>query len=235
MQWKRTVEKVKQEISKSPYHFMLLASVLFGIGLLVFRIIHTGTWLRATLTWNLFLAYIPFAITSWMEKRPQLMENRYGWYACFIVWLLFIPNAPYIVTDLFHLFDGGVPVWYDLFLIFSFAWNGMVLGYLSIRSMEHMWRNRHSSWPAWLFTLPVMFLCSLGVYIGRYLRYNSWDVIRDPFSLLGEVKNIFLYPVEHRSAWAFICCMSVFLCLMYPMVVVARKGAKGGKEAKDFF
>ncbi|RFS22492.1 DUF1361 domain-containing protein [Chitinophaga silvatica] len=219
MQLKNAFRRMISKIRNSQQHYMLLAFVLFGMGLLLYRIIHTGTYLRATLIWNLFLAYIPFAITAWMEKRPSLLQNRYNWYLCFIVWLLFIPNAPYILTDLFHLFDGGVPVWYDLFLIFTFAWNGMVLGYLSIRSMEGMWSRRHSRWPSWLFTLPVMFLCSLGVYIGRYLRYNSWDVVKDPITLLSDVKGILLNPAANRGAWAFIGCMSIFLCIMYPMVI----------------
>ena len=223
MQWKRVFKQVQLSIRKSPQHYMLLASILFGAGMLLFRIMHTGTYLRASLMWNLFLAYVPFAITSWMQKRPQRIQNRYNWYACFIIWLLFIPNAPYILTDLFHLFDGGVPVWYDLFLIFSFAWNGMVLGYLSIRSMEKMWSRRHTRWPAWLFTFPVMFLCSLGVYIGRYLRYNSWDVVKDPVTLMSDMTDMFLHPAAHKSAWAFIICMGIFLSLMYPMVINSFK------------
>ncbi|PSL49658.1 putative membrane protein [Chitinophaga niastensis] len=218
MQLKRTVRFLQHRISRSRQQYTLYASVLFSLSLLLCRIIHTGSYLRASLVWNLFLAYVPFAITRWMEKHPQQIRNRYSWYSYFILWLLFIPNAPYILTDLFHLFDGGVPLWFDLFVIFSFAWNGMMLGYISIRSMENMWSQRHSRWPVWMFTFPVMFLCGMGVYIGRFLRYNSWDVIKDPLTLLGDMRDIFFHPWENRSAWAFTICMGVFLSLMYPLV-----------------
>ncbi|CAL1521430.1 DUF1361 domain-containing protein [Chitinophaga sp. MM2321] len=218
MRLKRTVRLLQLRISRNQQEFTLYASILFSLSLLLFRIAHTGSYLRASLAWNLFLAFIPFAITRRMEKRPQEISNRYNWYGYFIVWLLFIPNSPYILTDLFHLFDGGVPLWFDLFVIFSFAWNGMMMGYISIRSMERMWSTRHTRWPAWLFTFPVMFLCAMGVYIGRYLRYNSWDVVKDPLTLLGDVGDILLHPWENRSAWAFTLCMGIFLSLMYPLV-----------------
>ncbi|MFB6455675.1 DUF1361 domain-containing protein [Chitinophaga sp. Hz27] len=174
--------------------------------------------LRASLVWNLFLAYIPFAMTNWMERNPSEIKHRLNWYICFVVWLLFIPNAPYIITDLFHLFDGGVPVWFELFLICSFAFSGMLMGYMSIRSMEKMWSNRYTRWPAWLFSFPVLFLSSLGVYIGRYLRYNSWDIVKDPVTLSKDLIALFTHPWENRHAWAFTICMGVFLSLMYPLV-----------------
>ncbi|MEC5148148.1 DUF1361 domain-containing protein [Chitinophaga sp. 212800010-3] len=218
MQLKRSFRLLQYRIGRSRQKYTLYASILFSMALLLCRVLHTGTYLRVTLIWNLFLAYVPFAITRWMEKHPNQIENRYNWYACFICWLLFIPNAPYILTDLFHLFDGGVPLWFDLFVIFSFAWNGMMLGYISIRSMENMWSTRYSRWPAWMFTFPVMFLCGMGVYIGRYLRYNSWDVVKDPLTLLGDMRDIVLHPWENRHAWAFTICMGVFLSLMYPLV-----------------
>lgn len=221
--FKRRLAAIGSMLEKPQVHHILYASILFSLALILFRIYYTGSMLRASLVWNLFLAYIPFALTRWMERHPAEMQQRLNWYACFMVWLLFIPNAPYIITDLFHLFDGGVPVWFELFLISSFAVNGMMLGYLSIRSMEKMWSSRYSRWPAWLFSIPVMFLCSLGVYIGRYLRYNSWDVVKDPMTLSRDMIGLFIHPWENRHAWAFTICMGVFLSLMYPLVKQLRR------------
>ncbi|WP_143309876.1 DUF1361 domain-containing protein [Chitinophaga vietnamensis] len=218
MHLRRIVRLVRVGLHRPGILHLLYASMAFGLLLLIFRIAHTGSMLRASLAWNLFLAYVPYGITRWMERHPAAMKDRYNWYGCFVIWLLFIPNAPYIITDLFHLFDGGVPLWFELFVIFSFAWNGLVLGYLSINSMEKMWRNRYSRWPAWLFTFPVMFLCGLGVYIGRYLRYNSWDMVKDPLTLMRDIGNLFLHPWEYRAAWAFTICMGISLSLMYPFI-----------------
>ncbi|RAJ75519.1 putative membrane protein [Chitinophaga dinghuensis] len=194
---------------------VLCVSVLFSLAMILFRVYHTGSMLRLSLVWNLFLALVPFAITIWMERHPVEMRHRLKWYSCFVVWLLFIPNAPYILTDLFHLYDGGISVWFELILILSFGWNGLIMGYLSIRSMERMWKQRYSRWPAWLFTFPVMFLCGMGVYIGRYLRWNSWDVLQDPIPLAKDLLVLVLHPWENRSAWAFTLLMGIFLSLGY--------------------
>ena len=85
MQLKRTIRLLQYRIGRSRSQYTLYASVLFSLALLLFRIIHSGSYLRASLVWNLFLAYVPFAVTRWMEKHPEQIQNRYNWYGCFIV------------------------------------------------------------------------------------------------------------------------------------------------------
>jgi uncharacterized membrane protein len=132
------------------------------------------------------------------------------------VWLLFLPNSFYIITDLFHLqLREGVPYWFDLALIFSFAWNGILLGAASIRQMEKMLSVKWTAIREWQFVYPLMLLNALGIYIGRYLRYNSWDVVANPFQLTEDVFYLLVHPVRNRLDWSMIICYAVFMSLIY--------------------
>ena len=115
----------------------LLLSVVFSLGLLMARVLVTGLITYMMLPWNLFLAYIPLAITRRMKKDIQLLEHQWKFVLVLGIWLLFIPNSFYIITDLFHLTHiDSAPKWFDLLLLFSFAWNGLIFGVLSTRQME---------------------------------------------------------------------------------------------------
>ncbi len=194
----------------------LMLSCLFSIGLTTFRILYTRQYLFIWLGWNLFLALVPFLLTSAAIRRPQWIERNSRFAVLFTVWLLFIPNSFYIITDLFHLqLRSEVPLWFDLALIFSFAWNGILLGAASIRQMEKMMSVK---WPAlkeWQFVYPMMLLNAFGVYIGRYLRYNSWDVVANPFQLTEDIIYLLMHPVRHRFDWSMILCYAVFMSLIY--------------------
>ncbi len=133
----------------------------------------------------------------------------------FFVWLIFIPNSFYIITDLFHLQERTeIPMWYDLALIFSFAWNGLLLGILSTRQMEKIWELKWK-WSELLFVYPIMCLNAFGIYLGRYLRYNSWDVVSDPFSLISDIVHLIMHPIRNRFDWSMIFCYAVFMSLIY--------------------
>jgi uncharacterized membrane protein len=223
---------------------MLTASMLFSCTLVGIRILHTGRLTFLSMIWNLFLAYIPYAIstglTAWRKgaaerqlTRATLLSGRvtslkgFLMALTFIAWLLFIPNSFYILTDLYHLADNHrnsrVPEWFDLALILSFAWNGLLLGVLSTRQIEKLLVPRTATLGRWLFLYPVMWLNALGVYTGRYLRYNSWDIITDPFDLLRDILGMIIHPFRHHYAWDMIFCYSILLTLIYILIV------KGGK------
>ena len=133
-----------------------------------------------------------------------------------MVWLLFIPNAFYIITDLFHLHMNSImPLWFDLVLILSFAWSGMLLGIISVRRMEALFEQHFRKHFDLVFIVPVMALNAMGIYFGRYLRYNSWDVLTNPFDIAGDTINLFVHPLQNRVDWSMICCYAFFLTLVY--------------------
>jgi uncharacterized membrane protein len=197
----------------------LSLSTLFGCLLVLARIIYTGRLTFILLPWNLFLAYIPYLITKRMSTKSVWTKRKAAAFFLFIIWMLCIPNSFYIITDLFHLndqqHDGMTPGWYDLALILSFAWTGLLLGILSVRQMEKMAQQFFPGRHELIFLYPVMLLNALGIYVGRYLRFNSWDVLTNPFQLGRDIADILLHPLIYRFAWGMIICFSILMTLMY--------------------
>jgi uncharacterized membrane protein len=227
---------------------LLASSMCFSCMLVVIRIAHSGRLLFVFMIWNLFLAYIPYALSTWLTARYSIPDGRWPeasgtrlpqvggtrlsltrrrgsrilLIVLSLIWLVFIPNTFYILTDLYHLTDHGrtsrVPEWYDLVLILSFAWNGLLLGVLSVRHMEKLFMPRASVLAGWLFVYPIMMLNALGVYTGRYLRYNSWDIISDPLQLLADIFDMIIHPFRNHPVWNMILCFSILLTLIYRML-----------------
>lgn len=195
---------------------LLIASSLFSVLLVVIKSTMTGYLSYLFLPWNLFLAWIPYLISKQLTVNPHWLFYRWKLLVILVAWLLFIPNSFYILTDLFHLqMRRGPAMWFDLTLIFSFAWNGIMLGILSVRQMEELMMSYFHSKKSWLFVFPVMWLIALGIYIGRYMRFNSWDILTRPFSLLWEIAEMIFNPFHNSYEWAMIACFAIFMTLMY--------------------
>jgi uncharacterized membrane protein len=146
-----------------------------------------------------------------------------------LTWLVFIPNTFYILTDLFHLGENGLaPKWYDLLLLLSFAWNGMLMGILSIRQMEKIFLEKCKTKNVWLFIYPVMWLNALGVYIGRYLRFNSWDIITSPFNLVLDIVDLLMHPLANKNAFVMVLSYAIFMTLIYLTIKKMSNGVDGG-------
>jgi uncharacterized membrane protein len=103
-------------------------------------------------------------------------------------------------------------------MILSYVWNGLLLGVLSVRQMERILLPRQTLRSELLFLYPVMWLNALGIYIGRYLRYNSWDVVTDPFQLLRDIAAMVVHPLRHRNTWDMVLCFSILMTLIYLMM-----------------
>ena len=115
--------------------FMSILCFCFSI----FRFMYTDTKVFLFLNWNLFLAFVPWAVTSIVILKPGIQGYRITVFILLGIWLLFFPNAPYILTDLFHLrLNSNMPKWFDLILILSFAWTGLIFGYLSLWDIEKL-------------------------------------------------------------------------------------------------
>lgn len=194
----------------------LMVSCGFSCLLLAARIFITGDMTYLFLVWNLFLAFIPFAITQWLTTHSQVAESKIKTAIILFIWLLFIPNSFYILTDLFHLdkFDSA-PKWFDLLLIFSFAWNGIVLGIVSIRRTEIILESITGRSFSLFIIFIVMWLNAFGIYIGRYLRFNSWDILTQPFSLFREMCEVLFHPLRNKMEWGMIAVYAVFMTMLY--------------------
>jgi uncharacterized membrane protein len=126
------------------------------------------------------------------------------------------PNSFYILTDFFHLGQfAAAPKWFDLLLLLSFAWNGLLLGIASLRKIEMIAETIRGKGFSLFIVFIVMWLNAFGIYIGRFLRYNSWDIIVQPFSLFREMFEIIFYPFDNKMEWGMIGCYAVFMTLLY--------------------
>ena len=197
-------------------HDWLLWSSCFSCLLLIVRMIVTQTIEYIFLPWNLFLAFVPYWITWWMMRNVSIIESKLKLAIALAAWLLFIPNSFYIITDLFHLVHvHTAPRWFDLLLIFSFAWNGIICGIISIRRVEFITTLVRGKGFSTILIFAVMWLNAFGIYIGRFLRYNSWDIISDPFSLAADIIDMVFHPFENGYAWGMTLCYAVFITFLY--------------------
>jgi uncharacterized membrane protein len=190
----------------------VILPLAFTISLLLVRIILTGQISYVFLAWNLFLAWIPFAIS----QKLTGVDNRWKILFLFAVWLLFLPNAPYIITDFFHLRQRPpIPYWYDVLLLFSAALNGLMLGLASLLTVEKFLIYRYGNRISTLLIFCSFFLCSFGIYIGRYLRWNSWDIVTNPDDVAADILERVFNPFEHFGTWSVTFLFGCFFCIMY--------------------
>lgn len=194
---------------------VLGASLALSVVLIALRVFFTQQLTFVFLLWNLFLALIPFGLSTMLSVSAGRLQARVL-LPVGLVWLLFFPNAPYILTDLFHLEPrAGVPYWYDLALILSCAWNGLMLAYASLTDMQALVARRLGWVASWGFVTVALLLSSFGVYLGRYLRFNSWDIITNPLTLFFDIITRLLHPFAHPATWGVTLLYGVFLLLGY--------------------
>lgn len=208
------IRKIKE--GKLTLRHWLFIGCCFSIMLVLVRIVATGYNTYLSLVWNLFLAFVPYAISEWLSKNVAVIEDKHRLWPTLFVWLLFIPNSFYIVTDFFHLVEfDAAPKWFDLLLLFSFSWNGLLFGVLSIRKVQLIITITSRRSFSLAFVFIVMWLNAFGIYLGRYLRFNSWDIIVQPLSLFAEMLYILLHPIRNGMEWGMISTWAIFMTLFY--------------------
>ena len=169
----------------------LLVASLVACLMVGARMAYTRSTVYDFLIWNLFLAWVPLLFLLWRRKTTNLWARR----AMAVGWLAFYPNAPYIVTDLKHIrWATNAAWWYDMALVFLFALLGMRVGLYSLALLQAEVAERRGRAAGWAFAAFVCFLAGVGVYIGRFQRWNSWDIIRDPIGLVKDTLRLFTNP-----------------------------------------
>jgi len=192
-----------------------LFAFLVFIGLLIaVRIFYTGSKLYLFLVWNIFLAWIPFAVSNLFGKLSDKTTWEQGLIFC--CWLVFFPNGLYIVTDLIHLeIESSVPKWFDAVLLFSASVAGLMMAFISLyRAEVYLMTTRLSKFRSPLIFL-ILFLGSFGVYLGRFLRWNSWDIVSNPFQLLQSIGHRIISPFDHLQTWTVTGTLTIFFYLLY--------------------
>ena len=133
---------------------------------------------------------------------------------CALAWFLFFPNAPYITTDVVHIHDDHVSAsWFHLISIMAYAWTGLSLGYLSLYLMQEVVRARFGRVLEWCFVFVMLGAGTVGIYLGRFLRWNSWDVLRHPVGYL-RIGYHDVRPFDEPGRSSFIGLMFLFMLLV---------------------
>jgi uncharacterized membrane protein len=179
------------------------------------RITRTGSGYYVFLVVNLFLAGVPLFFSTALRLATHWRMHWIIRLAVFILWLLFLPNAPYILTDILHLTrTSHAPAWYDLALLLSCSGTGLLLGYLSLIDVQAIVARSFGSACGWIFAMVSLVLSGFAIYLGRFLRWNSWDVLAEPsrlFDLIGGA----LHPWAHTQAMSVTLIFGVILTLGY--------------------
>ncbi len=204
----------------------VLASLAFAtaicLALLAGRVLYAENGNYSFLAWNLFLAWLPL-LCSLFAYNAYKRRSRLSWLVvagCALAWLLFFPNAPYILTDIMHLRPRpDAPLWFDVLLVIAFAWTGLFLGLVSLSLMQALVRRAAGALASWAFALGVLSLSGAGIYLGRFLRWNSLDVFLSPGGILADLLNAAQHPLLHARSVAFSGLFSLFLLAAYFMFV----------------
>ncbi len=200
--------------------FVLLnLACLIVILLVVARVAYSDTGRHTGLVWNLFLAWIPFMLAyfahlvSWRKATLYLVIPLIAF-----LWLIFFPNAPYMLTDLQDLarrsFDA--PLWYDVIIVVWASWTGMLLGVISLYLMQDIIIRTFGRVTGWIFVFVISALSSFGIYIGRFVRLNSWDILQNPSEVAQEILGLVVDPSKRLAAFTIlytIFFLFVFLLL----------------------
>lgn len=197
--------------------YPMVLSTLLALTLLAGRFYLSRHWTYIFLVWNLFLAWIPY-LTSLSASILYQRDPRRWWYLLLpsLLWLVFFPNAPYILTDLLHLqYRPPVPIWYDLGLLLIFAWTGLFLAIFSLRTMQVLVSTVAGALTGWLFVIGVVGLSGLGVYMGRFLRWNSWDLLFHPEAVLSDLLIRFANPFDYAGTFGVSIMFALFLLVCY--------------------
>ncbi len=214
----------------------LLAASALCVATLELRIERTGDSFYRFLVWNLFLAWIPLicAAAAFARARRRLDAIVI---ALLLLWLLFFPNAPYMLTDFIHIGERpSVPLWYDALMLSSFAWTALLLGFASLYLVQLVVRNAVGAVWSWVVVVLALALASFGVYLGRFVRFNSWDALLRPNRVAHVISNQLEDPFRHPRLVAVLVVLTAFLlvgyAVLYAFVELGLEFREGGRRRR---
>ena len=249
---------VKRDTSAQPASglvVVLALSSLAGLAMLAFRMGYGGTWGYRSLPWDLFLAWLPVPLAV-AVVRAQDRDGRQHWLRMLVPacgWLLFFPNAPYLVTQFMHLHPsygvfegplpdavlrfspgGSIPLWFDVLMLATFAWTGLLLGFLSLHLVHRAAARLAGPVAGWAMVVVGLGLCAFGISLGRFERWNSWDVVVQPFALFPDVAARLAHPLSHPRTSAVTVGFAAFLLLAYlSLIALIRLGTPAAENRAD--
>ncbi len=220
----QSILKVHRFLVSQLFYPVLLSSAL-AFSTYVVRVIVSGAAVvYANLVWNLFLAWIPYLVSVFSAWLQRNYPGRWWLHLLpLAIWMVFFPNAPYIVTDFLHLAQRpSIPLWYDILMLATFSWTGLFLAIASLRTYQIIIKSYLGVLFSWLFALGALFLGGLGIYLGRFERWNTWDLLFHSKSILADISSRLSNPFDNLRFFGFTILFSAFLFVCYFMFVSIR-------------
>ena len=235
MSFRLHIARIHRFLMQHAFYALALSSAL-AVGILAERVLRAQQGSYIFLIWNLFLAWVPYGWSLWAAS----IQRRYprDWWRLLLpgaLWLLFFPNAPYIITDFVHLYERPpVPLWYDIGLLAAFAWSGCFLAVVSLQTMQRLVRQLCGALVSWLFVGASVGLSGLGVYLGRFERWNSWDLLLSPHDVLVAAARPILFPLSNIRTLGASAMYATILMVCYVMfIAVATSGQPSALAAEE--
>lgn len=196
--------------NKKQNNFLIFSSIL-AVALLLIRVKITHSFYLLFLIWNLILAVIPYLLSHFIKIDLSLKKYNFKNLLVITSWLLFLPNTFYLITDFVHLNHHNLLQFcFDFILLLSFTIAGFYFGILSIFTIQQQIQFFYSAKTSYFFTISISYLCAFGIYIGRFLRFNSWDVIGYPIFL---IESIFDCLFENET-WLFTSILGTLIMII---------------------
>ncbi len=196
---------VEKHLKKSLWITLFLTFILFTM---IFSEIYIyGSYKFSFLIVNVILAWIPFLsstfISTFDEQNKRRISKIFITLTFGAVWFIFYPNVPYLLTDLIHIQQNGYIrmsdyiftynenflIWYEFVELVLAAFIGIIIGFFSLFSIQRIFERRKKFYSGWLFVICISFISGLGIYIGRFLRFNSWDLLSS-LAILNDLSKI---------------------------------------------
>ena len=195
----------------------LVAASVVSLGLVVVTSLAANELVYPFLIWNLFLAWLPLALAYrlWLVLQHKLWSS---WEALLvtIAWLVLLPNSFYMVSDFIHLPElPASQLLLGTITIMAFVFTGVCLGVTSLYLIHREFLKRVSVRTAAGLIGGLLLIASVAMYVGRDLRWNSWDVIVNPFGLLFDLSDRLLHPDQYAAALGAILPFFVLLATIY--------------------
>lgn len=206
--------------SRNQFILALIASSLVSIGLYTYGALRNHSSEYSYLIWNLFLAWLPLVLSVRLIAilKHKLWSSWEG-LAISLLWVIFLPNSFYMISDFIHLQEvQRVDVLYDALMFTSFIYTGVILGFTSLYLVHLQLKRRLGTVQAAVWAGVTLLICSIAIYIGRDLRWNSWDIVTNPGGLLFDVSERLQHPTSYPQMLTTIITFFVLLSSMYAIM-----------------
>jgi uncharacterized membrane protein len=197
---------------------LLIIASTISLVLVRIHILLNGSNAYPFLILNLGLAWIPLIAALIAQAASR---NRITFFlvmpVCVLVWLVFFPNAPYLLTDFQHLAtsNSNSPLWFDVILLVWFAWTGLLLGIASLYLMQEIVTLSFNVTVGWIFAVGATSLSSVGVYLGRFLRWNSWDLLQEAMPIARDMLGFIRHPISNLPIYVFTILFTLLFLFIY--------------------